>query len=122
MEFIHNVLALLLKGPTLTVLALVNGLARVNTWGRKPLLGFVYNRILYNNYMSLAEFRSVERMFEERALYFSTISDDGRNRFIAHTVDLNTPLHGLFARILIALAILPAALIALGECIEALCG
>lgn len=86
MEFIHNVLALLLKGPTLTVLALVNGLAWVNTWGRKPLLGFVYNRILYNNYMSLAEFRSVERMFEEKIPYFAALSDDGRNRFIARAM------------------------------------
>jgi hypothetical protein len=122
MECVLNVIALLLKSHTVTVLVRAKGLAWVNTWGRKPLLGFVYNRILYNNYMSLAEFRSIERMFEEKIPYFATLSDDGRNRFIARTVDLNTPLHWLFALILIALAILPAALIALGEYPDAYVG
>lgn len=86
MDFNLNVLFLLVKSHTIAVIAAANALAWVNTWGRKPLLGFVYNRILYNNYMSLAEFRSVERMFEQKIPYFSSLSDDGRNIFIARAM------------------------------------
>lgn len=57
-------------------------LAMAITHWRRDIIEFYYNRVLFRNYLSKGEYRRIDQTLNKHFGYYSSLSADGKSRFI----------------------------------------